>query len=378
MGHQHHDVRVRGHEVVQRAELRHHGAAILAEHQRHEARAVVELADLVEVPGDVADEQDLAPVGEPRVDDLAAGRVAGGLEQHEPDLAAVHVPVERRDPVHEGGHLAEQLRPDQPAADDHERQELRFSPRVGFDVGALDSYLRERVDGYRGPLEVEQFKGGQSNPTFLLKTPHARYVMRAKPAPAAKLLPSAHAVDREYRVITALGGVGMPVPRTFALCEDEGVVGRAFYVMEFVDGRVLWDQALPGMSRAERGALYDEMNRVIARLHAVDYKAIGLETYGKPGNYFARQIDRWTKQYRASATEPILPLREVESRHILGTLQRVRGNRTEAAKLLGISVRCLQYKLKAYAETDAVPSPVRPAPAPERPVPPLARTQLLA
>jgi len=177
--------------------------------------------------------------------------------------------------------------------------------RQRFDLGALDAYLRERVAGYRGPLDVAQFKGGQSNPTFLLGTPHARYVMRAKPAPAAKLLPSAHAVDREYRVITALGGVGMPVPRTFALCEDEGVIGRAFYVMEFVDGRVLWDQALPGMGREERGAIYDEMNRVIARLHAVDYKAIGLETYGKPGNYFARQIDRWTKQYRASATEPI-------------------------------------------------------------------------
>ena len=126
--------------------------------------------------------------------------------------------------------------------------------RQRFDVGALDAYLRERVAGFRGPLEVEQFKGGQSNPTFLLKTPGARYVMRAKPAPAAKLLPSAHAVDREYRVITALGGAGVPVPRTFALCEDEGVIGRAFYVMDYVEGRVLWDQALPGMTRATRGA----------------------------------------------------------------------------------------------------------------------------
>ncbi len=177
--------------------------------------------------------------------------------------------------------------------------------RQRFDVGALDAYLRERVTGYRGPLEVEQFKGGQSNPTFLLKTPGARYVMRAKPAPAAKLLPSAHAVDREYRVITALGGAGVPVPRTFALCEDESVIGRAFYVMDYVEGRVLWDQALPGMSRDERRAIYDEMNRVIAQLHAVDYKAIGLETFGKPGNYFARQLDRWSKQYRASETEPI-------------------------------------------------------------------------
>jgi len=177
--------------------------------------------------------------------------------------------------------------------------------RQRFDVGALDAYLRERVAGFRGPLEVEQFKGGQSNPTFLLRTPGASYVMRAKPAPAAKLLPSAHAVDREYRVITALGGTGVPVPRTFALCEDENVIGRAFYVMDYIEGRVLWDQALPGMSRDERRAIYDEMGRVIAQLHGVDYKAIGLETYGRPGNYLARQIDRWTKQYRASETEPI-------------------------------------------------------------------------
>ena len=177
--------------------------------------------------------------------------------------------------------------------------------RQRFDVGALDAYLREHVAGFRGPLEVEQFKGGQSNPTFLLKTPGARYVMRAKPAPAAKLLPSAHAVDREYRIITALDGAGVPVPRTFALCVDEGVIGRAFYVMDYVEGRVLWDQALPGMSRDERRAIYDEMNRVIAQLHGVDYQAIGLETFGKPGNYFARQLDRWSKQYRASETERI-------------------------------------------------------------------------
>jgi aminoglycoside phosphotransferase (APT) family kinase protein len=177
--------------------------------------------------------------------------------------------------------------------------------RHRFDVGALEAYLRERVAGFRGPLEVEQFKGGQSNPTFLLKTPGARYAMRAKPAPAAKLLPSAHAVDREYRVIAALGATGVPVPRTFALCDDEGVIGRAFYVMDYVEGRVLWDQSLPGMTTGERRAIYDEMNRVIAQLHGVDYKAIGLETYGKPGNYFARQLDRWSKQYRASETERI-------------------------------------------------------------------------
>ena len=177
--------------------------------------------------------------------------------------------------------------------------------RYRFDVARLEPFLAERIAGFRGPLAVSQFKGGQSNPTFLLETPGARYVMRSKPAPAAKLLPSAHAVDREYRAITALGQTGMPVPRTYCLCEDEGLIGRAFYVMEFVAGRVFWEQSLPGLSPAGRTAIYDEMNRVIARLHGVDYRAIGLETFGKPGNYFQRQIDRWSRQYRASATDPI-------------------------------------------------------------------------
>ena len=129
--------------------------------------------------------------------------------------------------------------------------------------------------------------------------------MRAKPAPAAKLLPSAHAVEREYRVMKALHGAGIPVARMLALCEDEGVVGRAFYVMEYVEGRVFWDQSLPGMTAPERAAIYDEMNRVIAALHKVDYAAIGLADYGKPGNYFARQIGRWSRQYQASETEKI-------------------------------------------------------------------------
>ncbi|HTO47612.1 MAG TPA: phosphotransferase family protein, partial [Burkholderiales bacterium] len=177
--------------------------------------------------------------------------------------------------------------------------------RYRFDVERLEAFLAERIQSFRGPLTVTQFKGGQSNPTFLLATPQARYAMRSKPAPAAKLLPSAHAVDREYRVITALGRAGMPVPRTYCLCEDEGLIGRAFYVMEFVEGRVLWEQSLPGMAPRERAAVYDEMNRVIAALHSVDYRAIGLEGFGKPGNYFQRQIDRWSKQYRASATDPI-------------------------------------------------------------------------
>jgi len=174
-----------------------------------------------------------------------------------------------------------------------------------FDVARLETYLRAQVEGFAGSLEVEQFKGGQSNPTYRLGAGGKRYVMRSKPAPAAKLLPSAHAIEREFRVITALGRTDIPVPRTYALCEDEGVIGRAFYIMDCVEGRVLWDQTLPGMSAPERNAIYGEMNRVIAALHKVGYQAIGLTDYGRPGNYFARQIGRWSKQYQASETERI-------------------------------------------------------------------------
>ncbi|MBE0615849.1 MAG: phosphotransferase [Burkholderiales bacterium] len=174
-----------------------------------------------------------------------------------------------------------------------------------FDVARLEAYLRAHVEGFAGSLEVEQFKGGQSNPTYRLSAGGKRYVMRAKPGPAAKLLPSAHAVDREFRVISALGKTDIPVPRTYALCEDEAVIGRAFYIMDCVEGRVLWDQGLPGMSTSERGAIYGEMNRVIAALHSVDYAAIGLAEFGKPGNYFARQIGRWSKQYQASETDKV-------------------------------------------------------------------------
>ena len=181
---------------------------------------------------------------------------------------------------------------------------MQVQEKHRFDTAKLQHYLREHVDGFSGELTVEQFKGGQSNPTFRLSAGGARYVLRRKPP--GKLLPSAHAVDREYRVITALrGDSGVPVAKTYCLCEDDGVIGTAFYVMECVEGRVLWDPALPGMSRAERTAIFQEMNRVIALLHRVDYKTIGLEDYGKPGNYFARQIARWTKQYRASETETI-------------------------------------------------------------------------
>ncbi len=174
-----------------------------------------------------------------------------------------------------------------------------------FDVDALQAHLQRALPGFDGPLTVEQFKGGQSNPTYKLLTPGRAYVMRSKPGPAAKLLPSAHAVEREFRVMRALAGTGVPVAQMLLLCADEAVIGRAFYVMEFMDGRVLWDQSLPGLSNNERGAVYDEMNRVIAALHSVDVAAAGLSDYGKPGNYFDRQIGRWSKQYVASVTEPI-------------------------------------------------------------------------
>ncbi len=172
-----------------------------------------------------------------------------------------------------------------------------------FDVKALERYLDQHVEGFRGPLVVRQFRGGQSNPTYHLESRDHQYVLRRKPP--GKLLPSAHAVDREYRVITALAGTGVPVPRTYALCEDPEVVGTAFYVMEYVPGRILTDPRLPDQPPAHRAAIYDEMNAVLARLHTVDWNAVGLATYGKPGSYFARQIHRWTTQYRASETERI-------------------------------------------------------------------------
>lgn len=179
------------------------------------------------------------------------------------------------------------------------------SERQRFDTDALATWLRENVAGFEGPLGVEQFAGGQSNPTFKLATPSRSYVMRAKPGPAAKLLPSAHAIEREYRVMDALSGTDVPVANMLALCEDEAIIGRAFYVMEYVEGRVLWDPSLPGMASAQRAAIFDEMNRVVAALHSVNPTIVGLADYGKPGNYLARQIARWSKQYEASETEPI-------------------------------------------------------------------------
>ncbi len=174
-----------------------------------------------------------------------------------------------------------------------------------FDLARLTQHLRQHLAGFEGPLTVEQFKGGQSNPTFKLITPGRSYVMRSKPGPAAKLLPSAHAIEREYRVMSALAQSDVPVPEMLLLCEDESVIGRAFFIMEFLPGRVLWDQSLPGMSTTQRGEIYDELNRVIAALHQVDVAKIGLADYGRPGSYFERQISRWSKQYLASITEPI-------------------------------------------------------------------------
>ncbi|MEO0412879.1 MAG: phosphotransferase [Pseudomonadota bacterium] len=164
-----------------------------------------------------------------------------------------------------------------------------------FNVGALEAYMVENVDGFKGPLTVEQFKGGQSNPTFMLSTPGKKYVLRRKPP--GKLLKGAHAVDREYRVITALGTIGFPAAKTYALCTDEDVIGTWFYIMDCVEGRIFWDTAFPEIEASERPQYFDAMNETMAALHMADYKALGLEDYGRPGNYFARQIGRWSKQY---------------------------------------------------------------------------------
>jgi aminoglycoside phosphotransferase (APT) family kinase protein len=172
-----------------------------------------------------------------------------------------------------------------------------------FDLVRLGAWMRVHVEGFSGRLRAEQFKGGQSNPTFLLEADGRRYVLRRKPP--GTLLPSAHAVEREYRVIRALGRTAVPVAKTYALCEYADVLGTPFYVMEYVEGRIFWDPALPGMTSPERAAIFDEMNRVLAELHTVDPAAIGLGDYGKPGSYIARQVGRWTKQYRAAETERI-------------------------------------------------------------------------
>lgn len=172
-----------------------------------------------------------------------------------------------------------------------------------FDEAALAEWMKVNVEGFEGPLEVRQFKGGQSNPTYQLVTPNHKYVLRRKPP--GKLLPSAHAVDREYRVMSALYPLGFPVARPYALCEDDSVIGTMFYVMDMMDGRILWDGTLPGMEPSERRAIYEAKVKTFADLHNVDWRKAGLEGFGKEGDYVARQIHRWTKQYQLSETSKI-------------------------------------------------------------------------
>ena len=167
-----------------------------------------------------------------------------------------------------------------------------------LDPGVLQPYLEANIEGFRGPIETRKFKGGQSNPTFRITAESGEYVLRRQPP--GKLLKSAHAVDREYRVMAALADTAVPVPRVLHLCTDRDVIGSMFFVMEYCDGRIFWDAAIPEVGKAERTAIYDEKMRVLAELHKVDIDAVGLGDYGKPGNYFQRQYDRWTGQYRAS------------------------------------------------------------------------------
>lgn len=172
-----------------------------------------------------------------------------------------------------------------------------------IDVEALGGYLEAHWPGFRGPLTAEKFSGGQSNPTFLLTHAGGKAVLRKKPP--GQLLKSAHAIDREYRVMKALAGSGVPTPAMHVLCEDASVIGTEFFVMEFVEGRIFWDPAVPDVTSAERAAIYDAMNLALAKLHSVDVAAVGLSDFGRPGNYFARQLARWTEQYRASETDAV-------------------------------------------------------------------------
>lgn len=178
-----------------------------------------------------------------------------------------------------------------------------------LDLTTLLPYLEAHVEGFAGPMQVEKFSGGQSNPTFKITAKSGIYVLRRQPP--GKLLPSAHAVDREHRVFKALAGTDVPVARVFHLCEDPAVIGSMFYVMEFLEGRIFWDAALPEVGKDERSAIYDEMNRVLVALHSVDIEKVGLSDYGKPGNYFRRQFDRWSSQYRATELDRIEPMEQL-------------------------------------------------------------------
>tara|TARA_B000000475_G_scaffold1977_1_gene1706 strand:+ start:2173 stop:3270 length:1098 start_codon:yes stop_codon:yes gene_type:complete len=180
---------------------------------------------------------------------------------------------------------------------------MEVQDKLKFPEKKLEEYLSDIIPNFEKPLSVMEFKGGQSNPTYQLITPNKKYVLRRKPP--GKLLPSAHAVDREYKVITALNSINYAVPETFCLCEDETIIGTIFYVMEMVEGRIIWDPTLPNSSQEIRRQIFTAKNKTLAELHNADYKKIGLEDFGKPGNYFARQISRWTKQYLASETQEI-------------------------------------------------------------------------
>src|SRR3569833_1441498 len=180
------------------------------------------------------------------------------------------------------------------------------APALALEAARLERYLSDTVRGFAGPLTVKQFKGGQSNPTYMLETPLRRYVLRRKPP--GKLLPSAQAVDREYRVIGALHAQGFPVAEPVAYCADEAGAGTAFYVMDFVDGRVFWEPQMPGSDPSERAAIYVVLFVFFVRLLVFEPAAIGLSDFGKGENYVARQVDRWSKQYRASETETIAPM----------------------------------------------------------------------
>ncbi|MCI5046628.1 MAG: phosphotransferase family protein [Aquisalinus sp.] len=173
--------------------------------------------------------------------------------------------------------------------------------RLKFDEAKLDAYLAAHVDGYAGPLSVKKFAGGESNPTYQLTTPTRKYVLRRKPP--GKLLPSAHAVDREHRIMTALGQQGFPVPKTYLLCEDDDVIGTMFYVMDFLEGRTFWDWVIGEVPTETRRDYFNAAIDNIATLHKFDPEVVGLGDYGKPGNYFGRQIGRWTKQYQAAETD---------------------------------------------------------------------------
>ena len=177
------------------------------------------------------------------------------------------------------------------------------SAQFHFDAQRLSRYLENNIDGFKGPLVATKIAGGQSNPTFIINAASGLYGLRCKPQ--GQLLKSAHAVDREYKVMAALANTDVPVANVYHLCEDDSIIGSMFYVMEYVDGRVMWDPALPQQTPSDRAAIYAEMNRVLVALHSVDINAAGLSDYGRPGNYYERQVNRWCKQYRAAETETI-------------------------------------------------------------------------